>query len=331
MIVKTFEKMVEKEKNSPFEDRKILVEKMLDVITEYFDKKQYVISMQLALLAKRLKCPIRNLDLMRAKYFVIKDIAGGVKECCREELRFFPDNEEARNLLNLVENVFLSHRLHNVPADFDELYNSITYYTMVGAERLLSLYEHSQKICASGIEGNFVETGVAGGGTSALLAYVIKQNIELNPERKIFCCDSFEGMPPPTKFDIDMVGSDANDTGWGDGTCAAPESSLIEICKKLHADDVIQIVKGYFEDTIIEHKEAMGKIALLHMDGDWYSSTKVVIENLYDQLVSGAYVQIDDYNAWQGCKKAIDEFFVARKLHIKLEKIDEDGVYFYKP
>jgi len=331
MIIQEFEDLVKNTLNAPFDKRMILTKTMHNVIMQIYEKKDYGTCIRLVLLAKSLKCPIKNLDLIRAKLFIHMDELGGAKECCREELRFFPDNEEARYILKQAEQILLERALEQISPDFEEFYRQIVTYTMVGPKRLQSLYTNAQKICDAGIAGNFVETGVAGGGTSALLAHVIKQNMAHNSERKLFCCDSFEGMPNPTEYDMNVHGILANDTGWGAGTCAAPESSLQEICKKLDVDDVIHIVKGYFEDTIVEHKLAMGNIALLHMDGDWYSSTKTVIENLYDQLVSGAYVQIDDYYSWQGCKKAIDEFFVSRNLSIKLGTIDAEGAYFYKP
>jgi hypothetical protein len=199
---------------------------------------------------------------------------------------------------------------------------------MVGDKRLQALYTHTRRILQSGLFGNFVECGVAGGGTSGLLAALLG---EMAPQSmRLFCCDSFSGMPDPTVYDKHN-GQEANDTGWGAGTCSAPESSVQSLCEQLGVLDRVTIVKGYFEDTLPVWKDTIGPIALLHADGDWYSSTKAIFENLYDQVLPGAYIQVDDYGHWEGCRLALDEFFAARNMTIRLHPIDATGVYFFKP
>ena len=75
------------------------------------------------------------------------------------------------------------------------------------------------------------------------------------------------------------------------------------------------------------------KIAILRLDGDWYGSTKVCLDNLYNKVVDGGFIIIDDYGCekWKGCKKAVQEFFAKNRLSLELHKIDEEGVYFQKP
>jgi predicted O-methyltransferase YrrM len=72
-------------------------------------------------------------------------------------------------------------------------------------------------------------------------------------------------------------------------------------------------------------------IALLHLDGDWYSSTKVILENFYDRVYDGGVLQIDDYGHWDGCRKAVQEFFSARNVTPIMTQIDGTGVWFDKP
>ena len=66
------------------------------------------------------------------------------------------------------------------------------------------------------------------------------------------------------------------------------------------------------------------------MDGDWFSSTMCVLENLYDAVVPGGRIQIDDYGFWEGCRKAVDEFTLRRGLTFDLTKIDATGVWLVK-
>ena len=145
-----------------------------------------------------------------------------------------------------------------------------------------------------------------------------------------FSCDSFSGMPPASAEDVSRTGETAHDSGWGEGTCAAPESSVLELCEKLGTGHIITTIKGYFEETLPIHADSFGPIAFLHMDGDWYSSTKTILENLYDRLVSGAYVQVDDFGHWTGCRKALEEFFDARNIETDAYSIDGEGIWFKK-
>lgn len=101
--------------------------------------------------------------------------------------------------------------------------------------------------------------------------------------------------------------------------------------KKLKLDNkVIHLVKGWFNDTLPIHKNDIGKIALLHLDCDWYESVKICLEELYDSVIEGGFIFIDDYGHWRGCKKAVDEFIKERDLKIELVKSDYTGVYFQK-
>ncbi len=80
-----------------------------------------------------------------------------------------------------------------------------------------------------------------------------------------------------------------------------------------------------------EKRDDVGRIAFLHMDGDWYESTRAIIDNLYDRVVDGGFIQVDDYGFWRGCKKALQEFQSSRNLRFELRPIDGTGVWFRKP
>ena len=76
---------------------------------------------------------------------------------------------------------------------------------------------------------------------------------------------------------------------------------------------------------------AAALLPLGRLDGDLYDSTKVCLENLYDQVVPGGYVIIDDYGCWQGCKIATDEFIAVMDADIELKIIDDKGRFWQKP
>jgi hypothetical protein len=269
--------------------------------------------------------PLRHADLLRAHYFLERGEIPAAVEALKEELRWFPDNADAIALLQ--------RHAPPVPAapvsgdDFSRCYATVRPYTMLSQARLQSLFNLAKRACDEHLDGNFVECGVAGGGSSALLAAVIAK---YSPQsRLLFSFDSFSGMPNSSDLDV-HEGRQAEDSGWGAGTCSAPESSLLEVCDKLGARPFVRPVKGLFSDTLPAHRRLIGPIALLHMDGDWYSSTRDILENLFDQVVSGGFIQIDDYGYWDGCKRAVNEFALKRGLKLQPNPIDETGVWLVK-
>jgi hypothetical protein len=248
-------------------------------------------------------------------------------EALKEELRYFPDHAEAGELLAKLSGDPPPQPLPDDP-EFRELYAAIRPYTMVWPARLWSLWQRAREICASDLPGNFVECGVAAGGTSALLAAAIARHSKR--PRRLFACDTFEGMPAPTEHDRHQ-GQNAEAAGWGAGTCAAPQDSLNAICTQLGVAHVVQPVRGFFAETLPSHRAEIGAVALLHMDGDWYESTRDILENLFDQVVPGGAIQIDDYGFWEGCRRAVTEFSEKRGAAFDLQPIDESGVWMTKP
>lgn len=180
-------------------------------------------------------------------------------------------------------------------------------FTLLGFERLWNLYTLAKRVCQEDIPGNFVECGVCRGGSSALLAWVIK-NYSRRP-RKVYAFDTFSGMPQPTEVDRDYRGVFANDTPYGAGALGAPVSENLEvISRELGVWDLIVPVQGLFADTLPAYRDQVGEIALLHADADWYQSTMDIFSNLYSKVYPKGLVQVDGYRDWQGCRKAIHDF-----------------------
>ena len=273
---------------------------------------------------------IQGLDVVRAS---LKSKEGNLFEAIemvKEELRLFPGNDEAARLLKQfserAESVDAQPIL-SMPEEFRRLYQQIKPYTMLSAQRLLALYEGAKLVCRENLPGNFAECGVAGGGSSAMLAYVIQTHSQTR--RFLYAFDTFEGLPRPGPQDV-VSGISAFDIGWGEGTCAAPVGSLRQIAEKLGVWESIVPVKGLFQDTLASKRNEVGELALLHLDGDWYDSTKCIFESLYDLICAGGYLQVDDYGCWEGCRKATDEFEKSRGLSFEKRPIDSSGVYFRK-
>jgi hypothetical protein len=210
--------------------------------------------------------------------------------------------------------------------ELSRVLEKVKSFTLLGFERLWSLYSLAKQVCEEDIPGNFVECGVCRGGSSALLAWVIK-NYSRRP-RKLYAFDTFSGMPDPTEVDRDYRGVAANDTGFGSGALAAPISENLEvIARELGVWDLIVPVPGLFADTLPTYREQVSEVALLHADADWYQSTMDIFHHFYDQVHSQGFIQIDDYGHWQGCWKAVHDFEQEIGAFFRLHSVDYTGVW----
>lgn len=204
-------------------------------------------------------------------------------------------------------------------------------YTMVGYERLMNAYDVVQHAERKGLPGAIVECGVFKGGSAAVMT------MAASPVRKVWLFDSFEGLPEPTAEDGPMAVEYSGHRVGGAlepiGQCVGPLDIVKELFFEKLGVDVSRVVirQGWFQETLPLARHEIGPIAVLRLDGDWYDSTKVCLENLYDLVVPGGFVIIDDYGYWEGCRRAVDEFLAARKLDIALVPVDDSGVWFEVP
>ena len=188
-------------------------------------------------------------------------------------------------------------------------------YTMVGRKGLVATFKAIETVEWGRIEGCLVECGVARGGTAALMiqASFHKRPIRIIGLRDTWLFDSFEGLPEPTAENGVLrkpQGMDKSSWDLAKGYCLGTQEEVEDLLfNKFGFDrEKVHLVKGWFQDTLPEYRGKVGDIAVLRIDGDWYESTKCCLENLYEQVVDGGYVIIDDY-ALVGCRKAVDEFF----------------------
>jgi hypothetical protein len=192
---------------------------------------------------------------------------------------------------------------------------------LLPAARLLTLERSIRRVVRRNIPGDIVECGVAQGGSSALLALWLRR---LNSDKKIYAFDTFEGLPAPNLNDPDYSRAEK----WT-GKCRGDLADVSSLFDSLGVLDRAVFVKGKFEDTLAGSN--VSAISLLHMDADWYDSTLQILENLWDRVSPGGIVQIDDYGTWQGCRKAVDEFFAKRGIVVPLVMIDSDAGWLVKP
>lgn len=196
---------------------------------------------------------------------------------------------------------------------------------MVGSKRLENVRKLMESVIGERVPGDFVETGVWRGGASimaraVLEAYCVK-------DRRVYACDSFEGLPPP---DPEKYPADSGSTFH-----AYPELSVsIEAVKTNFAkfdllDEQVVFVKGWFRDTM--PTLPCKQVAVLRLDGDMYESTMDPLIHLYDRIPKGGWVIVDDYNVVPAAKKAVNDFLEGRGIAVNMTEIDGVGVFFRVP
>lgn len=171
------------------------------------------------------------------------------------------------------------------------------------------------------IPGDFVECGVWRGGGGLLMADLLRQ--AGSRDRRVWLCDSFQGMPPAGAIDGPAAIAEAGD----------PLSPLhvnnsrvaLEDVRRTVAEfgltDYMRFVPGWFEETLPVQRDRIGPIAILRIDCDWYASVRACLDNLYDQVVDGGFVVLDDYFAYDGCAVAVHEFLGSRRLAHRIESV----------
>jgi asparagine synthase (glutamine-hydrolysing) len=163
-----------------------------------------------------------------------------------------------------------------------------------------------------GAHGLILEAGCALGGSAIVLASAKSK------QRPLFVYDVFGTIPPPS----DKDGEDAHNRygviasgqspGIGRRRYYGYESNLYEKVKQNFqefelAPDVhnIHLIKGLYQDTL----RVLGPVAVAHIDCDWYESVMTCLRRVEPKLVPGGTLVIDDYHAWSGCRRAVDEYF----------------------
>ena len=98
-----------------------------------------------------------------------------------------------------------------------------------------------------------------------------------------------------------------------------------------YPQELVHIHKGWFREHSPRDAGDIDPIALLHLDGDLYESTRVCLEYLYDSLVPGGFVNINDYGTYEGCLKAVDEFRNQLDPKLFLAHVNQAIRYWVKP
>jgi len=193
------------------------------------------------------------------------------------------------------------------------------------------------------VPGDFVETGVAHGGSTILMMAVLDDSGASSQKKHHFACDSFDGLPYGVPQDFSKNNNCSVTTRGTSGAQGCghargnnlKEASVLKDFRgqyrfplRVFRDAVksskvsqyrLRIIEGWFNNTL--PPVGLRAIAFLRLDGDLYESTRDAISALYPLVSVGGAVYVDDYGAYGGCRLAVDEYRERNKISTPLVKV----------
>jgi asparagine synthase (glutamine-hydrolysing) len=158
------------------------------------------------------------------------------------------------------------------------------------------------------------EFGVGRGGSAIFLAWLVNKY-----KGKLTLYDIFGRIPSPSEIDGDRainryeeIMHKESEAYYGNisNLVDVISAELSEVCPLQQ----IEIVKGKYEN-VLPNSMDKNVFSLVHIDCDWYESSKAVYNYLKSRLKPGAIIQVDDYSNWEGSKRAFQEVDWLSKFH----------------
>jgi O-methyltransferase len=190
------------------------------------------------------------------------------------------------------------------------------------------------------IEGAFCECGVQTGKIEKIWIKKLQERNDIS--RDIYLYDTFTGLTEPGEKDVGMYNGlsspqavynewNRHNVGNINTMCYCPlETVMNDLYKTNYPLYKLHFIKGDVRETLLNKNYIPEKIAVLRLDTDWYDSSKIELETMFQYLVPGGVLILDDYGWWKGQKDATDEFFKGTKYQylITRVKIPDSHVYY---
>ena len=248
-------------------------------------------------------------------------------------------SEKTQNIVGNADRALIRAQFNRLPDK--ELRGFYTLWTMVRDSHLDFANGAIQRINnnQNWVEGDIVECGVWKGGMTMAM---VLENMKTNIDRHFWLFDTFDGMPEPNdKKDDDkakqwwkemVAGTKKHGHVENDKWCYGPLDIVKNnIAYTGYPEENFHFIKGKVEDTLPVTK-LPEKIAILRLDTDWYQSTKMELEYLFDRLQPGGALIVDDYCFWKGSREAVYEYF-REKLNLDAKEIAKKDpcLTYWKP
>ncbi len=196
-----------------------------------------------------------------------------------------------------------------------EPYRSVYPFITASAWRQRNLFYLAETIDREEIPGAMVECGVLDGGTAALMALGAATS-----GRDIHLFDAWRGLPPTTAED------GAASAIWTGQVVGSPRRVHAVMRTLAIPSSRVHFHRGWFHETF--SKADVPRVALLHIDCDFYEPTRLCLERWYPCMVPGGFIQFDDYSEFEGAYRAVNEF-LADHSELSLEEYGQFGGQAY--
>ena len=205
-------------------------------------------------------------------------------------------------------------KLEKKRREYGGIHERFQEFTMIPLETYVNNLFLAQRM--AGVSGCIIECGVWRGGMSAGLATI------LGKDRQYFLFDSFEGLPPAKEIDGEGAlnwQKDKQSPIYYDN-CSAGEE-FANRAMTLAGVQSFQLIKGWFDKTLPTFRPPE-PIALLRLDADWYDSTMVCLDSLFDFVAPNGLIILDDYYQWDGCSRALHDFLSRRSAVERIQSFE---------
>lgn len=165
------------------------------------------------------------------------------------------------------------------------------------------------------LPGHIVECGVYKGASFTRFA-TFREILESPYSREIIGFDTFGEFPQYEDQDPDDTTFISKFEQAGGIGISVGELRRVFEHKSLSN---YQLVQGDIVITVPQYIDSHPelKIALLHMDVVVYRPSAAILNLLYDRVVKGGLIVLDDYGTGAGETKAVDEFLIGRDVVIE--------------
>lgn len=238
-------------------------------------------------------------DLRKSKPFKGSGYMAG--DTIHVDIEFLLDEKPAREVLALLDE----------PEWKKDIMFKCCPYTVTTSRAMLDLINTVECIIVNDIPGDMVECGVFMGGSSMIMAEVLKH---LGSTRTVWLFDTFDGVPMPDEKDLTFDGDSLKDwyiaerVDTDNKSCwcyTALDTVKFNFAKCDYSH--VQFIEGKVEDTIPSNGPKL--ISLLRVDVDLVNPTRHVLDEFYPRISTSGHLVLDDYGHFPKIKETVDDYF----------------------
>ena len=161
---------------------------------------------------------------------------------------------------------------------FEDLWPVVREHTLLHEHKARMIHTLVEATCDLG--GDVAECGVFRGGISLMIAKQLEHT-----DDSLWAFDSFAGLPADRS---------AQETCYYvAGALSSSQEAFVKLLRAHDVENQVIVRPGWFSDTL--QGVALPILRLVHVDCDVYSSVKCCLDRLYNRVVQGGIVIIDDF------------------------------------